>query len=351
MRTLAEINAELAEVERSRQRARAVQASEEARQAEVQRSKEQIEADRIELIAAQRASLAQDLNLDVDTATVALAARRNTTTGDTKHLFVPLFRLWNESCLDAWREDAPAPAIAREARHCLAAMEVLPPVRRGDAAFGTEAEIRRVPSPSLEAGSTLADTRYHAIVAALGLTLPREREPSVESPKAARNRLGPKPLTYGMAAMFAGAPVARDANSGLAGANWPTRKEHAEREREAAISAKVESANEMYHRELSLIEERWRAALSECRAEHKRVLVAQRTQIVDAIDRTLAGLPIGEAWWWSRQLRRVAAGERCVRIADGHSSGFDISIEKIFHLARAAGARFDLNGSTPSKKK
>jgi hypothetical protein len=177
-----------------------------------------------------------------------------------------------------------------------------------------------------DAGGTICDTQYGALVAALGLTMPRAKEPDAESPQEARKRLGPAPITYGAAALIVG--------------NFDPR--------ERGLRERVQAANEHRAKELELIDEAWKIASDEARDAHHRAVVSQREQVIAAIDRALADSPMSARWFWLRAVRRLAAGERQVAIAD-NNLGFDYSVEQLFSLARAAGAH--INVSTPSKKK
>jgi hypothetical protein len=328
MSRLTSLKQQIAEVRAERDAARAREQAEADEIAAAERARGQVEIDRSELVAAQRASLARDLGLADDAALSAIIAKRDACPGDTKRLWAPLIRLWHSIEKPIWYHDAPNPQTAREARHVLAGEGLLPPVRSDDAAFGSEASVRRaVPQPALDAGETIASSQYTALVKALGLTMPRENEPDAESPKAARKRLGPAPMTGAMAALITG---------------------NHERFEGRELRARVQAANERRAKELELIDEAWQIASHEAREEHERAVVSQRERIVAAIDRALADSPMAARWFWLRAVRRLAAGERQVSIAD-NNLGFDYSGEQLLSLARAAGAH--INVSTPSKKK
>jgi hypothetical protein len=349
MSRLSTLKQQIATVRAEREAELARSQAEADRIADAERTRGQVEIDRAELVAAQRASLARDLGLDDDSAVSAIVAKRDACPGDTKRLWAPLIRLWHSIDKPIWYADAPNPQTAREARHVLAGEGLLPPVRSDDAAFGSDASVRgAVPSPVISAGGTISDPQYGALVAALGLTIPREKAPDAESPQEARKRLGPSPVTYGMAAMIVGGRDEHQPRS-MRGASWPTRGEFLAMDDGAkALQDRVDSANDARARELKLIDEAWQIACHEARADRDRAVVSQRERIVAAIDRALADSPMNARWFWLRALRRLAAGERQVAIAD-NSMGFDYSVERLFSLARTAGAR--INVSTPSKKK
>lgn len=297
--------------------AKAAAAAERALSAD--RKREEVERELSSQIEAQRASLAHDLETSVDAAFAALEARRSAATGETRRIYEPLRRLWNTLDRNPKSPTAPKPIVASEARHALAAIGQLPPIRKSDKAFATERELRTLPAPVLEVGSVVTDAiannRFGALCAAMRITMPRLKSPAVESPQAARDRLGPQQLTYGHADFIRG-DVARYID------------------RQTAKLMQDQRA-----RELALIEERWAVAHEGCRAEYHSALVAQRIEIVATLDRMLAELPLGEGWFWCRALRRIAAIEPQVKIA-AESEMFDVGAEHIFHLACANGARF-----------
>lgn len=347
-----QIEDELAAIREEHEAREAARAAELARMRRIEDERERADDERKETFAAMRRSLAQDIGVNGGAAREALSMRQSSAPGQTRYILEPLLRLWH-SPQHVSSARGPKADAAREARHASAAMGQLPPVRADDAAFGTEAQVRAAVPAFVVDDRTRGDlvtmaqvsSAYLALVDAFGLPAIRELPPAVESPQAARERLGPAPLTMGAVATgdLLGGGGKKSHYLDLV----PNRDNL-----EVEKRIKVDDENdpvELRNRELKLIDERYEIARRTRREEYRAALIAQRVDIVAAIDRALGELPMGEAWFFTRHLRRTAAGERPVQLTPDHDL-FDLPIEKVFHFACAAGARFNFTPSKPKKK-
>ena len=287
-------------------------AAELASKSEAEAKAEAKKLDLIKLIDPQRRSLARDLGLD-DVATAhALAAKRAALGVFPGRMWAPLQRLWSSTAVPTGTPGYPNTDAARDSRHVLAALGHLPPVRRSDEAFGTEAQVRAIPALALDFGEAAADAvsgRYQVIASEFGCPMPRLQPPGVETPQTALKRLGRAATTNGDFARALG-----EDRPGVA----------------TVVNQRA--------RELEVVAERLAIARTQRGEEHRRALVAHRTQFVAAIDRELGKMPLNSGWWWLRQLRRIAALERQVRIADNHEA-YELAIGHIVHQFHAGGGR------------
>jgi len=323
MKTTEQFNADIAALESQRAAIATNQAAELERRAAPERERDREAHDRGALLAAQCLSIAHDVGLGTDVAACreALRSRQSAATGETRRIFAQLIRPFNERIAPVYDPTGPKPQAVRESRWCLAAIAAMPPVRAGDASMGTEAQLRAA-IPKWEVGTGTAEgqravgdiktdamtNRYPALVGALNLPTIREPKPSCESPQDWAIRKGP------------------------------------------VRTPKGNRLNDLDERERLLVQQRWDAACREQRSEYLRALVLQRVEIVAALDRSLAALDLGLAWWWVRQVRRVAAFEPQVQIADPIDM-FEIPIERVVQIARSHGARFEFNFNPSEKMK
>lgn len=288
-------NVSLAEIEqlveenqrRDEQRREAASASSDAA-ARVRTQREQ-------LIVAARVELARDL-LVTEAGLRDAIMLRETSVG----FEVPIWLAMRQLVFSIDGHEGVDLEAARVARHALAGAGLLPAVRRDDSSFGSAKQIRDVPKFHGEAPSPEERSLwFNQIVSEMGIEVPRQAKPDCEPEHVTRAR------------------VERRRNEGL----YDSRSDARNRE--------------LAERELELYAHKRRQATNAAAAAHESELLELRTRIVAGIDRALAGLELGIAWWWTRELRRHVAGEGGHRIRDA---------ERVWYATQTLGVRFNLTG-------
>lgn len=214
-----------------------------------------------------------------------------------KHL-QPIARLFRRNAIEGFASSyagGPRSIEAKRARHALAAIQVLPAVDPSSPFAATDQELRATadfvasPTPSVRCGGGLApklDEQYSPTAEIVGAEPPSYYGPLVLSAGE------PMPQLERFHSYRAQYEEIRD--------KWRTQPPHvpqaARDDRERAFVEAMQPVLEAQRARLSKLAADWRTAFED-----------QRRRLVAAFDATLATMPIGPAWFHTRNARDVVA--------------------------------------------